>query len=1171
MGGGEMLKIVRGARLDLLLDAMLGDMVAQPLPPPVSEIVVIQGRGLDRWMSQQAALRFGCWGFVEALFPRQFLLRAFAAVLDGDAPPWSVDDGLLRLELEFRVAKLLPERLNDPRFGRVAAALLGDGASPLEVRDAALRLAPRVTDVLDRAAQHRVDRVRGWHQGRLEADAAPDEPWLAELSREIAAAAPPSRLISDRARFLQACAAGGGVPAGLPSRLAVFGVSTIAPAFFELLSALSRRVEITVYALDPSPASPRHALIEAWGIESIEFSRAVEVAVRAGAAGVREIEPVECAEGRSSLLARVQALLRSPDEVEGAAGMTKSTSAVAGSKPSDPGASAPTDASLRLIACHGALHEVEVVHDSIIGLLASDPALEPQDIAILTPKIGEYGPMVEAVFNARRGDDGRVQLPFTVADRDRTGGSAIDALARALELALSRCERSAVLEVIALEPIAAALGLSPGDLDLLRAWSEASAVRWGIDASHRAHHGRPGEEIGTWRWGLDRLLLGAVMPDGAEGVLGSEEPCAIQAAVEGGDVEVLSRLDTFLAALHPLACAGAQQRPLVDEVAGDPEATATPSVTASEGSPASDGDERTLSWLDEVERLAQAILPAPGGGPFDASVMQLRSKLSALRDAARRAGFAGPSQAIGVRSALHCMLGVLRDEHPGRGLLASGVTVAALQPMRSIPFRVIAIVGMAEGAIPRRLSPPSFDIVAARRQPGDRDARLDDRQVMIETVMAASQALLLTWPGVEPTTGVALPPSVLISELIDAIPELSVERPALPNRGVAPGRRGSARPNAERARSIGPSSVTPDQPLPLNESLDNLENFWKSPTRAFLRGLGVRFDFEAAEQPEEDPIGEEHAPTLLNMMLPLGSGGAIVTERDLPPLLMQGHGLLPRGVAGVRVMDLVQIFRADWVIAADRIVADAGAPGSLVASLDRAAVEVQLDWPEECEAIRALVGGDPPLRVRGAVPALRGVGPLLVTADKLDKPWVMLPAWLRLLAMAASGTTPEADRRGALIIQRKFGQVAAGDPMKLEARFIHAPSPADAEILLARFAAWSILGARVPLRAHLALMDSYAHHCEKKPPADPPDVALRRCISEFEETRRAPHEAPLRALFNREEFFASRGLPTEPSFQELAESLVRPMVRAFKDGMTAGRLSKLAKPAPSTPPRKARK
>jgi exodeoxyribonuclease V gamma subunit len=97
------------------------------------------------------------------------------------------------------------------------------------------------------------------------------------------------------------------------------------------------------------------------------------------------------------------------------------------------------------------------------------------------------------------------------------------------------------------------------------------------------------------------------------------------------------------------------------------------------------------------------------------------------------------------------------------------VTFCAMLPMRSIPFRVIALVGMNNDAFPRAYQPLSFDLVASQPRPGDRSLREEDRYLFLEALLSAREHLHISYVGQNARDNSTIPPSVLVSELMDVV------------------------------------------------------------------------------------------------------------------------------------------------------------------------------------------------------------------------------------------------------------------------------------------------------------------------------------------------------------------------------------------------------------------
>ena len=140
---------------------------------------------------------------------------------------------------------------------------------------------------------------------------------------------------------------------------------------------------------------------------------------------------------------------------------------------------------------------------------------------------------------------------------------------------------------------------------------------------------------------------------------------------------------------------------------------------------------------------------------------------------ARQAGFAGQVSLGVVRSCLQRLV----EADAGHTPLASGtVTFCGMLPVRGIPFEVVCLVGMNDGAFPHVERTPGFDLMREEPRPGDRSRRQDDRSLFLEALLAARRALYVSYVGQDIRENSPLPPSVLVSELLDYIERGFVSR-----------------------------------------------------------------------------------------------------------------------------------------------------------------------------------------------------------------------------------------------------------------------------------------------------------------------------------------------------------------------------------------------------------
>ena len=99
-------------RLEILAD-QLGRVLQDALPSPFDpEIIVVQSKGMERWISLQLAERQGICANCRFPFPNSFVQEIFQGVLKNLTKPALFDPGVMT----WRVMRVLPKLIGEPAF-----------------------------------------------------------------------------------------------------------------------------------------------------------------------------------------------------------------------------------------------------------------------------------------------------------------------------------------------------------------------------------------------------------------------------------------------------------------------------------------------------------------------------------------------------------------------------------------------------------------------------------------------------------------------------------------------------------------------------------------------------------------------------------------------------------------------------------------------------------------------------------------------------------------------------------------------------------------------------------------------------------------------------------------------------------------------------------------------
>jgi exodeoxyribonuclease V gamma subunit len=897
-------------RTDLLADA-LASLLATPLEDPFAEeIVVVPAKGVERWLTQRLSHRLGtsssgadgvCAG-VRFLNPRSLV----SMLLDRDHDdPWDPD------RMVWPLLAVIDESVSEP-WCTTLATHLGHG---LEGEDALLRrnrrysVARRLAGLFASYAKQRPSLVTDWREGRdtdgaggaLDADLL----WQAELWRRLVdqmdEPAPDLRQAATLARLRA-----GGDGLELPPRLSLFGHTRLPVTEVELLQALGEIRDVHVWLPQPSPqlwdeltgiggAVPRdhdasaervhHPLLASLGRDSRELRRTLT------ALPPRAPEAAEPSETPATLLGWLQSDLR--------ANAAPTAETRADRTPDS------TDRSVQVHACHGPARQVDVLREVLVGLLEDDPTLEPRDILVMCPDIETYAPLISAGFGladvVEDGGHPAHRLRVRLADRALTSTNPLLAVAATLvELAGGRVTASEVLDLAGADAVRTRFMFTDDDLARITGWVKEAGIRWGLDAGQRLDFRMDRFEHNTWRSGLDRILLGVAMSGDDYPHLGRGLPLddvgSNDIELAGRLAELLNRLEHCLRALDAAIAVG--------------------------------------DWMAALRDGVSALTSVPGDDAWQ--VPQFERELARATDSAADGGEV-PLRLADVRAMLDSRLG----GRPTRANFRTGtLTVCTMVPMRSVPHRVVCLVGLDDGLFPRVTAVDGDDVLARRPMTGERDARSEDRQLLLDALLAARETLVITYTGANEHSGATRPPAVPLGEILDALDRTAavpvrdsvlVRHPLQPYdaRNLAPGALIGARPfSFDRAALAGAVAAAgprvPRPPFlesPLDEqpredvSLADLRAFFSHPVRAFLKSrLDVSVPLEEEDVADAIPIEVrgldkwQIGDRLLQGVLAEHSGEAVfiaeLLRGSLPP-----HRLGEQALEGV-VRECQSLYRA---------------------------------------------------------------------------------------------------------------------------------------------------------------------------------------------------------------------------------------------------------------------
>ncbi|EFN9867693.1 exodeoxyribonuclease V subunit gamma [Escherichia coli] len=870
-----MLRVYHSNRLDVLEALMEFIVERERLDDPFEpEMILVQSTGMAQWLQMTLSQKFGIAANIDFPLPASFIWDMFVRVL----PEIPKESAFNKQSMSWKLMTLLPQLLEREDFTLLRHYLTDDSD-----KRKLFQLSSKAADLFDQYLVYRPDWLAQWETGHLVEGVGEAQAWQAPLWKALVEytdelGQPRWHRANLYQRFIETLESATTCPPGLPSRVFICGISALPPVYLQALQALGKHIEIHLLFTNPcryywgdikDPAylaklltrQRRHSfedrelplfrdsenagqlfnsdgeqdvgnpLLASWGklgrdyiylLSDLESSQELDAFV--------DVTP-------DNLLHNIQSDILELENRAVAGVNIEEFSRSDNKRPLD-----PLDSSITFHVCHSPQREVEVLHDRLLAMLEEDPTLTPRDIIVMVADIDSYSPFIQAVFGSAPADR---YLPYAISDRRaRQSHPVLEAFISLLSLPDSRFVSEDVLALLDVPVLAARFDITEEGLRYLRQWVNESGIRWGIDDDNVRELELPATGQHTWRFGLTRMLLGYAM-ESAQGewqsVLPYDESSGLIAELVGHLSSLLMQLNIWRRGL-------AQERPLEEwlPVCRDMlNAFFLP-------------DAETEAAMTLIEQQWQAIIAEGLGAQYGDAV-----PLSLLRDELAQR---------------------LDQERISQRFLAGPVNICTLMPMRSIPFKVVCLLGMNDGVYPRQLAPLGFDLMSQKPKRGDRSRRDDDRYLFLEALISAQQKLYISYIGRSIQDNSERFPSVLVQELIDYIGQshylpgdealncdesearvkahLTCHHTRMPfdPQNYQPGNLQSyAREWLPAASQAGKAHSEFVQPLPftLPETvpLETLQRFWAHPVRAFFQmRLQVNFRTEDSEIPDTEPF-----------------------------------------------------------------------------------------------------------------------------------------------------------------------------------------------------------------------------------------------------------------------------------------------------------------------------
>lgn len=694
--------------------------------PFQSDIILVQSMGMRKWLSLKTASSLNIMMNVDFLFPNQFLEKIFAQI----DPSVENEPSLNQSAMTWKIYSILPILINTEKskFADLTSYLSGNSEN---YNIKLFQLSEKISETF---FQYQLYRTHPDDLQRI----AKEFPWQKILLETIAQDTKFTSITEKVKSVISELITNSHFHSNLPERISIFGLYSLPEILIEFFYELSKYIEIDIYFKNPSKeywgyiedpkkiakiekfknidSSDAHfevgnqllAIMGKLGKDCLTLLFNKDIAIQ-----YDEFDEINA----KSLLSNIQYDILNLIDRESSSNKVEISNA---------------DNSVQVISAHNKMREIEILYDNILDIFNSDNSILPQDIIIMAPNIEEYSPYIDTVFSANY--KGTNKIHYTIADRSPLAESkAINLFFDLLNLYNKRFTSTEIIDLIKQPLLHKKFDIGETDIDKIIKWVVDTNIRWGIDINHIQ------EEIpefntdeNTWLYGLKRALLGYALP--SEISNNYYNKLLTYSNIEGSDAIIFGNFYELINKLIEI-------KNILNEV------------------------HSLEDWAEILEKIVQdCIFEDDNTNSELTQIFKVADNLKNIYNNVFN------NSNIEIRLLIHFLENEIKaQQQTAKGFLSGGITFCSMLPMRSIPFKIVCLIGMNGDDFPRKNIKIGFNHIAQFPKTGDRDSRNDDSYLFLEAILSAKEQLYISYIGQSTKDNSEIQPSILVNRLIDYI------------------------------------------------------------------------------------------------------------------------------------------------------------------------------------------------------------------------------------------------------------------------------------------------------------------------------------------------------------------------------------------------------------------
>ncbi|CAL1329023.1 exodeoxyribonuclease V subunit gamma [Candidatus Providencia siddallii] len=720
---------------NLIIDIIKNKQFSNPFE---EEIIIVENFEISQWLQIELTKYFGITCNIHYKLPRDFILEMIYKIL----PDISKNNHYTKNLIKWRIITILPKIINNKKLKELKFYIKND----IDGRKLH-QLSEKIANLFESYMIYRPKLITQWEKNKLININNKNQSWQKKLWRELfvyrkTLEKKTQHLLTIHKIFIKFLSAPNYLKNFFPKRIFIYGISSLPPIYIQILNIISKYTDIYLMFKNPCKHFLKYnkyllclditkqqkkpininkkekkinPLLVSWGKLGNDFLKLIT--------NIKNSKKffIFTDTNRLTLLENIkQDILDSKNNIQ----LGKTIEKYKTSK--NKRLINLLDNTITFNSCYNIKKEIENLYEKLLEFFEKDNTLTPKDILVKVSNIEVYTPYIYAIFSKDKSEN---YIPFSILNKKPLKSNPIiQAFISLLNLPKVRFFKDQIFDLLDISAISKKFDINENELDILNNWINKYEIKFGLDNNNFKDLNLPIINQNTWEFGLKKILSKYSINKDFK----SLDNIFSYDKYNNTKLKLINKLFFFIETLKKWRILLKKKYSL-------------------------------KKWKNIYKELINDFFIINDNTEIILTL--LKNQLYKIINTATTSGHTKHIKSLLIRDELLISINEKKENY---NFFTGSVTFCTFTQMKSIPFKIICLLGMNDNVFPRNITQENFDLKKNKIILGDKKTDYEDKYLFLETLISTTKIFYLSYIGIsinnEPRN-----PSILIEELLNYI------------------------------------------------------------------------------------------------------------------------------------------------------------------------------------------------------------------------------------------------------------------------------------------------------------------------------------------------------------------------------------------------------------------